>query len=138
MMQDIIFGLNEIEEAAKTFLSYTKPYKVIAFHGGMGAGKTTLIGELCKQLKVAEYVSSPTFSIINEYEGENNNLIYHFDFYRIEEMEELLGIGITEYLDSGAYCFIEWPEIGAAILPDDTLHVEISETEDGKRKITFR
>ena len=137
-MQDIIFGLNEIKEAAKTFLDTIKSYKVIAFHGGMGAGKTTFIGELCKQLKVAEYVSSPTFSIINEYRGENENLVYHFDFYRIEEMEELLGIGITEYLYSGAYCFIEWPGIGETILPEETLHVVISETDDGRRKIRFR
>ena len=136
-MQVLKFTLQTIEQAAKEFLSIVGKNKVVAFHGEMGAGKTTFIANLCKQLSISNYVSSPTFAIVNEYHGANEELVFHFDFYRINDIEELQGIGISEYLYSDAYCFIEWPEIGEPLLPDDTIHVVISEITKGEREIKF-
>lgn len=115
----------------------TKKHPVIAFHGAMGAGKTTFIKKLCRELGVEETVSSPTFSIINEYRIETTGeTIFHFDFYRINNRKEAENLGVEEYFFSGKLCLIEWPEIIEDYLPDNTLHVFIHEKNDGSR--TFK
>lgn len=112
---------------------------VYAFSGEMGAGKTTFIAALCKELGVEDdFAGSPTFSIINEYRSDTTaELIYHFDLYRIENMEEAFDIGVEDYFDSGALCLLEWPEKIADILPDDTVDVNITVNPDGTRTLTF-
>lgn len=137
-MQEVfkaVFALDKIQQTASSFLTQLNGHKRFAFIGGMGAGKTTFIKTLCHQLGTVDLVTSPTFSIINEYTSNNGGLIYHFDFYRIEKSDELFGIGLEEYFESDAYCFIEWPEIAHAFLPDDTLEVRIAEQQDGSREI---
>ncbi len=110
-------------------------HKVVLFYGEMGNGKTTLIKQLCKKLGVTESTSSPTFSIVNEYKTIENKTIYHFDFYRIKDESEVLDFGYEEYLYSGNYCFIEWPEKIPNMLPDDVVKVIISKDEDNCRII---
>lgn len=104
----------------------------------MGAGKTTLIKEICKQLGVEDNISSPTFSLVNEYETKNGELAYHFDFYRITDEEEALDIGIEDYFYSGNWCFIEWPENVENLLPLDAVEIHITILEDGKRNIQLK
>lgn len=105
------------------------------FHGAMGAGKTTLIQQICARLGVQGTVQSPTFSIVNEYDAGENGLIYHFDFYRIKNETEAYDIGADEYLDSGAYCFIEWPDKIESLWPDKYFSVSIERQADGSRSI---
>ncbi len=133
----IIENLNKIDESAKQFLSYFSEPQVVAFHGEMGAGKTTFIKAICKQLDVVDVVNSPTFAIVNEYETERNDLVYHFDLYRMENPEEALDIGFEDYLYSGRWCFIEWPEIASQYLPKEIVQIKIEEQEKGKRKVSF-
>jgi tRNA threonylcarbamoyladenosine biosynthesis protein TsaE len=103
----------------------------------MGAGKTTFIKAICEALGVTDVINSPTFAIVNEYRSDTTaELIYHFDFYRINDVQEAYNIGATDYFDSGALCFIEWPEKIESLLPDDTVFVEIVEQEDGSRLVT--
>ena len=113
-------------------------YTVFAFNGEMGAGKTTFINALSRVLGVDEDpTSSPSFAIINEYRSSTTaELIYHFDLYRLENLDEAFDIGVEDYLDSGAICFLEWPERIADILPDDTVRVDIAEQPDGSRLLT--
>ena len=101
----------------------------------MGAGKTTFIKALCEELGVTETVGSPTFAIINEYRGGNGLPIYHFDFYRINKLEEVYDFGYEDYFYSGNLCLIEWPELVESLLPENTVRVSIQETEDGSRMI---
>lgn len=110
-------------------------HKVVLFYGEMGNGKTTLIKQLCKKLGVSESTSSPTFSIVNEYKTDKNNTIYHFDFYRIKDESEVLDFGYEEYLYSGNYCFIEWPEKIPNMIPDDVVKVTINKDENNFRII---
>ncbi len=112
---------------------------VYAFSGEMGAGKTTFIGALCKELGVEDdFAGSPTFSIINEYRSDTTaELIYHFDLYRIESIDEAFDIGVEDYFDSGALCLLEWPERIADILPNDTVDVRITVNDDGSRTISI-
>ena len=105
---------------------------VILFEGPMGAGKTTLIKEVCRQLGVKENVSSPTFSLVNEYEGADGKLIYHFDFYRINTEREAVDIGALEYFDSGNVCLIEWPSLIPSLLPERYLLVTLQPDAEGK------
>ena len=134
-------SLEELPAAAAEFVEKIDPEKtVIAFRGEMGAGKTTFISQLVKKLGVSEdEASSPSFSIVNEYRSDTTaELIYHFDCYRLESLEEALDLGIEDYFDSGALCLLEWPERIEDVLPDDTLNVEISaDHETGARTITF-
>lgn len=113
--------------------------QVVAFDAPMGAGKTTLIAEICRKLGVEEdAVSSPTFSIVNEYRSERDGqLIYHFDCYRLETVEEAMDFGAEEYFESGALCLVEWPEIIEPLLPGDTLKVAIRELPDGHRQLSI-
>ena len=133
-----IKDLDHIEEAAREFIGQMGDDTVFAFYGKMGAGKTTFIKALCKQLGVEEEVNSPTFAIINEYRSETTaELIYHFDFYRIKKLEEVYDLGYEDYFYSGALCFIEWPELVEELLPLDAKKVTINENSDGSRTITI-
>ncbi|MCQ2974550.1 MAG: tRNA (adenosine(37)-N6)-threonylcarbamoyltransferase complex ATPase subunit type 1 TsaE [Bacteroidales bacterium] len=137
----IINKLEETKEIAKKVAELlTTDYnnrKCLAFLGEMGAGKTTFIKELCKAMKVIDEISSPTFSIVNEYATENGENIYHFDLYRLKDIEEAMSAGAEEYIYSNNYCMIEWPEIIYPILPSDTIYIKIEEIEDKKRKFTI-
>lgn len=136
-MKLVLSSLNDLPRVATEFLHHTKGKKHFAFYGAMGAGKTTFIKEICHQLGVIQVVTSPTFALINEYATQNKELVYHFDFYRINKVEELFDFGYEEYLYSTHYCFIEWPEKVEEILPDHLQKVSISEMSDGSRVIEF-
>lgn len=113
-----------------------KDYSIILFSGQMGAGKTTIIKNFCNFIKVVDDIASPTYSLVNEYQSELGETIYHFDFYRIDEEYEALDIGVEEYFNSGNLCLIEWPEKIENLLPESYIKIEIEE-ENGKRKITL-
>ena len=115
--------LTQLDFISSEILKLSKSKK-IAFHASMGAGKTTLIKSICEQLKVVDVVKSPTFSIVNEYISEINGKVYHFDFYRIIDKQELVDIGVQYYFDSSAYCFVEWPKM-VDDLPFDFDHIYI-------------
>ena len=132
-----ITSLDNIEAAAKEFVNLMGDDTVFAFYGDMGAGKTTFINALCRVLGVEEdTTNSPSFSIVNEYRSDTTaEMIYHFDLYRIENLEEAFDIGIEDYFDSGAVCFLEWPERIEDILPYDTVKVEIKINDDDTRQL---
>jgi len=140
-MKQIIMKINnlsEINQVAKEFISQMDDRTVFAFHGNMGAGKTTFIKAICEELGVEDVINSPTFAIINEYRSSTTaELIYHFDFYRINKISEAENIGTEDYFYSGALCFIEWPEKIEELLPHDTVHVSITENEDGSRTVSL-
>lgn len=131
------YALGEIETVVKEILPLLKS-SVICFKGEMGAGKTTLIQSLCAALSVEDVVSSPTFSLINEYQNKAGKSIYHFDFYRIESEEEALDFGAEEYLYSGNFCLIEWAENIASLLPEDHQTIELEKTGTLTRKLTLK
>ncbi len=132
-------SLEALPEAARSFAALMGDNTVFAFYGDMGAGKTTFINALSEALGVEPgETASPTFALINEYRSDPTaELIYHFDFYRIEDLEEALELGIEDYFDSGAVCLIEWPERIAAALPADTVTVRISVNDDDSRTLTI-
>lgn len=132
-------SINDIANAAHEFVAQMGDETVYAFYGEMGAGKTTFINALCKELGVEDdTTNSPSFSIINEYRSDTTaELIYHFDLYRLESLEEAFDIGVEDYFDSGALCFLEWPERIEDILPGDTVNVTISVNDDDTRTITI-
>lgn len=128
--------LDEIRNAAKDFIALMDDRTVFAFRGTMGAGKTTFIKAICEELGVEDVINSPTFAIINEYRSEQTGeLIYHFDFYRINKLSEAEEIGTSDYFYSGALCFIEWPEKIEELLPGDVVEVTIREEADGTRTV---
>lgn len=128
-----------LPQAAKEFASLMGDETVYAFYGEMGAGKTTFIRELCRALGVEEdLANSPSFSIINEYRSDTTaELIYHFDLYRLESVDEALEIGVEDYFDSGALCLLEWPERIEPLLPDDTVKVTVTVNPDDTRTLTI-
>lgn len=132
-----IRSAEDIRPAAKEFLELMGDETVYTFTGEMGAGKTTFISALCEALGVSpEEANSPSFAIANEYRSETTaELIYHFDLYRLDSLEEVMDIGFEDYLDSGALCLIEWPDKVLDILPDDTVHVEIKVNDDLSRDV---
>lgn len=129
---EITFSLDQLEEVAQQILEQN-PNKVILFHGEMGVGKTTLIKALAKELGVKEVTSSPTFSLVNEYQTNDNQIVYHFDFYRLNNEIEALDMGADEYLYSGNWCFIEWAEKISNLIPDLHSTISIRLLPDGKR-----
>ena len=134
-MEITIKSLDTIQEAAKEFINRRGEGKVFAFYGKMGAGKTTFIKALCETLGVKDVITSPTFSLINEYTDGKGNSIYHFDFYRIKKLEEVYDMGYEDYFYSGNLCLLEWPELIEEILPENVIKVTIEEQADGTRKL---
>ncbi|MCW3085348.1 MAG: tsaE [Bacteroidetes bacterium] len=130
----IINNISDLSAAAAEFLKICSGKKIFAFSGQMGAGKTTFIKTVCEALGVKDPISSPTFSIVNEYVAATGEKIYHFDFYRIKSESEAYDMGYEEYLYSKAWCFIEWPEKIDGLLPDNTVQVSIS-LQDDKRTL---
>lgn len=135
---DVSFSLETINEAAQTFLNITAGKKVIALHGEMGAGKTTFVHAVCDILQVKNSVSSPTFSIINEYTSAEGKTIYHLDLYRLKDEQEALHAGVEDCFYSGNLCMVEWPEITPALFPEDTVHCYIKVTGDNERMLEIR
>jgi tRNA threonylcarbamoyladenosine biosynthesis protein TsaE len=133
---EIVFTLDELELVAQKIIDQ-HPSKVILFHGEMGVGKTTLIKQLCKTLGVTSATSSPTFSLVNEYETIDNQVVYHFDFYRLKNEMEALDMGADDYFYSGNWCFIEWAEKIPSLIPDEHAVITIELVENGKRHLTL-
>lgn len=131
-----INNLSELPVVANELIKAFGTKKVIAFKGEMGAGKTTLIKAICEELGVKQTISSPTFSIVNEYLSSSGKKIYHFDFYRINKISEAYDMGYEEYFYSDAYCFVEWPEKIAELMQEEVLTVNIS-VKDGVRMVEF-
>jgi tRNA threonylcarbamoyladenosine biosynthesis protein TsaE len=133
----LIPSLEDYDQAARDFLSLTGGKNLIAFSGELGAGKTTFIQALCRQLGVSAEVNSPTFSLVNAYFTSDGSSIFHFDLYRIEDPVELFDMGYEEYFYSGARCFIEWPEKASELIPEDALLVEIRVLDSLARELVF-
>jgi tRNA threonylcarbamoyladenosine biosynthesis protein TsaE len=131
------YSLQDLPKIVSEIISSAKN-KTLLFYGQMGVGKTTLIKELCKSLGVLDNISSPTFSLVNEYQTANNDKVYHFDFYRIEDEEEAFDIGIEDYFDSKNWCFIEWPENIENLLPLDAIEIHLSLLDDEQRNIQLK
>ncbi len=132
-----IESLDKIDEASLEFIRAMGDNTVFAFHGDMGAGKTTFIKAICENLGVSDTINSPTFAIVNEYRSDSGELIYHFDFYRINKIEEVFDFGYEDYFYSGSLCFIEWPEKVDTLLPKDTVNVYVKVQEDGSREVSL-
>ena len=135
MKDNISYKIDEINSAAKEILSLYNSSKIYVFIGEMGSGKTTLIKSLVKELGYKGIVNSPTFSIINEY--NNGNKIFHFDFYRVEDKNELLDLGIEEYINGDHWCFIEWPDLIIDLLPEGFIKLNLETISENERKITI-
>ena len=139
-MEIKINDIEHIREAAREFIQHIGDHKVFAFYGKMGAGKTTFIKAICEEMDVEDTITSPTFSIVNDYtvhRDGNEESLYHFDFYRIKKLEEVYDMGYEDYFYSGVLCFIEWPELIEELLPDDAVRVSIEENADGSRSVKF-
>lgn len=136
-MEITINSIDEITQAARDFKAAIGDHRVIAFHGEMGAGKTTFIKALCAEFGVTDNVASPTFAIINEYLAGDGSTIYHFDLYRMETIADLQNIGVEDYFYSGNFCLVEWPELAEPLFPNNVLNVTITVLPDKTRKISF-
>lgn len=130
--------LSELDWVAGKIIAFAGNNKVWTFDGEMGAGKTTLIKAICKQFKVEDNVTSPTFSLVNEYQSSDQEIFYHFDFYRLKHESEALDIGVEEYLYSGHYCFIEWPSKIKSLLPSEIVKIEIQLMENSRTIKLFK
>jgi len=137
MTEIIVNGTDDLPRAARAFLAHKGDSSIVAFYGSMGAGKTTFITAVCEALGVRDVVTSPTFTIVNEYRDGAGNPVYHFDFYRINRLSEALDIGLYEYFDSGDLCLVEWPEMIEELLPEDTLKVRILVEDADTRTLLF-
>ncbi|HEY5511606.1 MAG TPA: tRNA (adenosine(37)-N6)-threonylcarbamoyltransferase complex ATPase subunit type 1 TsaE [Prolixibacteraceae bacterium] len=135
MFKAEISSLSELNKVAEKFIDAHPADRLFAFYGKMGSGKTTFIKALCEKLQVIDWVTSPTFALINVYETEQSKEIYHFDFYRIKNLEELFDLGYEEYFFSDKYCFVEWPELIEPLLPPNAVRITITEIENGSRII---
>ena len=131
-------SLDDLSSVAQQLIAFGNKTQIWLFIGEMGAGKTTLIKQICQELKVLDQVSSPTFSIVNEYLTQSDETVYHFDFYRLEDIEEAVNIGAEDYFFSGHLCLIEWPQIIANLLPEQYMTIEIEELLTGERKIILK
>ena len=137
-MKIIIKSPETIRESAKAFVEAMGDSTIFAFYGSMGAGKTTFIKAICEEMGVEDVITSPTFAIVNEYRSATSGeLIYHFDFYRIKKQEEVYDMGYEDYIESGAVCFMEWPELIEELLPEDVVKVSIKQQEDGSRIVEW-
>jgi tRNA threonylcarbamoyladenosine biosynthesis protein TsaE len=129
-------GLNDLPIVAKAIIQLSDTHKLVAFYGQMGAGKTTLIKQICYQLGVIQEVSSPTFALVNEYETSTQQIVYHFDFYRIKNLEEVYDIGYEDYFYSNNICLMEWPEnIEPLLQNEEVLKVHIKSTQADRREV---
>lgn len=137
MQQFIAHNLDELESIAPKILAAIGRSRVVAMDAPMGAGKTTLVKALCKALGSISVVNSPTFAIINDYELPTGASVFHFDLYRLKNIDEAYNMGFDEYFYSGNYCFVEWPDIAADLFPPDTRKLTISVADDGSRTITI-
>jgi tRNA threonylcarbamoyladenosine biosynthesis protein TsaE len=133
MMKIIIKHKKDIPEAVRKLLKYSPGSRIFAFYGSMGAGKTTIIKAICKSLGATGLISSPTFTIINEYRRKSDSALYHIDLYRIKKAVELYDIGIEEYLSGNSYCFIEWPGMVEDMMPDGSIRVDITVGDNEQR-----
>ena len=137
MLEIKIKSLDGIADAARQFVDAMGENKVFAMFGPMGVGKTTFVKAVCEILGVEDTITSPTFAIVNEYQTNTGDQIFHFDFYRIRKVEEVYDMGYEDYVYSGAVCFLEWPELIEELLPEDAVRVTLSEEENGTRTITL-
>jgi tRNA threonylcarbamoyladenosine biosynthesis protein TsaE len=138
MKEIIISSPEKISHSAREFIDLMKDNKIFAFYGEMGAGKTTFIKAVCRELGVGDTVSSPSFALVYEYRTADDEKIYHFDLYRIKDPSELFDLGYEDYFYSGYKCFIEWPEKAEHLLPEDCMRVNISVSPDGSRIIKIK
>lgn len=136
MFSEKSVNLTALNTVAKNLINQFPEHRIFAFYGKMGAGKTTFIQSVCKVLGSEDNVTSPTFALINEYKTNKLVSIFHFDFYRINHIEEAFDLGYEDYLYSGSYCLIEWPEMIESLLPSNIVKVKIEVDEDGKRNIS--
>lgn len=128
-------SIDKIQEAARLFVSQMGDAKVFALYGQMGAGKTTFVKAVCRELGVEDVVTSPTFALVNEYTAGDGSPVFHFDFYRVKSLEEVYDMGFEDYLYGGALCLVEWPELVEELLPRDAVAVTIRANADGSRSI---
>ena len=136
-MEILIKNKRHLNAAAKKLLKQSGENRIFAFYGSMGAGKTTIIKAICQTLGAIDIVSSPTFTLVNEYKTSSGESLYHIDFYRIRKQEEVFDFGIEEYLTGESYCFIEWPELIEEILPEETVKVRISVDNNEQRILSI-
>ncbi|MCX6326115.1 MAG: tRNA (adenosine(37)-N6)-threonylcarbamoyltransferase complex ATPase subunit type 1 TsaE [Bacteroidia bacterium] len=136
-MKILIKDKRHLAGAAKQLLKHTGDNKLFAFYGSMGAGKTTIIKAICKVLGAVDIVSSPTFTLVNEYRTLKGEALYHIDFYRIKKQEEVFDFGVEEYLSGDSYCFMEWPELVEEILPPETVIVRITVDNNEQRTLSI-
>ena len=139
MMEESITinSLEEYPQAAQWFTKFLQQGRIFAFYGKMGSGKTTFIKSLCEELGVEDTINSPTFAIVNEYMRADGDPMYHFDFYRINKLQEAVEIGLYDYLDSGCLCIMEWPENIEDLLPEETLKVYFTINPDQSRTLVW-
>ncbi|MEP6597542.1 MAG: tRNA (adenosine(37)-N6)-threonylcarbamoyltransferase complex ATPase subunit type 1 TsaE [Ginsengibacter sp.] len=135
---EIVFILDDIEAAAKDFFSYSLGYKIFTFTGDLGSGKTTFINALCREMGVSEAVTSPTYSLIQEYTTRTEEIVYHMDFYRLNSIEEAREAGAEECIYSGGFCMIEWPSKVNNLLPAETVQSVIFNLNDNMRKLVVQ
>ena len=136
-MEIYIKDKRHLPVAARELLKHSAEKKIFAFYGPMGAGKTTIIKALCKNLGAIDVVSSPTFTLVNEYKTSGGESLFHIDFYRIKKQEEVYDFGLEEYLTGDSYCFMEWPELVEELLPPETVRVRITIDNDEKRVLSL-
>jgi tRNA threonylcarbamoyladenosine biosynthesis protein TsaE len=132
-MKIVIRNIRELPEAVRILLNHTGEKRLLAFYGSMGSGKTTIIKAVCKSLGAIDSVTSPTFTLVNEYKTADGNSLYHLDFFRIKKRDEVFDFGIEEYFSSGSFCFMEWPELIEDILPPETVKIKITVGPDEER-----
>lgn len=128
-------SVDNIQEAARQFVAQMGRARVFALHGQMGAGKTTFVKAVCRELGVEDVVTSPTFALVNEYTAGDGSPVFHFDFYRVKSLDEVYDMGFEDYLYGGALCLVEWPELVEGLLPRDAVAVTIRVNADGSRSV---